>query len=163
MTSATVKYLTFELGGETYGIEIFKVNEIIRTTAVTRVPRTPKFLRGVTNLRGKIVPVVDMRLKFGLEPKEDTARTCTIVVELGSVNDQTLGLVVDEVSEVIDIGKDQIEPPPWFGADQGPGFVRGIGKVGDQVLILLDLDEVLSRNEVSLVGEIVSETSESKA
>ncbi|MCD6119114.1 purine-binding chemotaxis protein CheW [bacterium] len=149
------KYLTFVLGGETYGLEILKVQEIIGLMDVTEVPQTPDFVRGVVNLRGKVIPVVDMHRKFGLTETDDTELTCIIVVQVvresGAI---VMGVIVDEVSEVLDIEGSQIEPPPSFGASVDTSFILGMGKVGDTVMMLLDLDRVLSGEDLDAVREI---------
>ncbi len=143
------KHLTFQLGQEVYGLEILKVQEIIKIAAVVQVPRTPDSVRGVINLRGKVIPVTDLRLKLGLEAQEDTERTCIIVVQVAGSNGQvTTGILVDAVSEVLDIGADQIEPPPSFGANVDTGFMLGMGKVGELVITLLDTDKVFSGDDV---------------
>jgi purine-binding chemotaxis protein CheW len=146
------KYLTFELGGEVYGLEILKVHEIIGIMTVTRVPKMPCFVRGVINLRGQVIPVVDLRLKFELEQKEDTEKTCVIVVQVrcgsGTV---TMGAIVDEVSEVLNIPAEAIEPAPSFGASVDTDFILGMGKVGQKVVMLLDVDRVLSQGEIAEV------------
>jgi purine-binding chemotaxis protein CheW len=152
------KYLTFNLAAEEYGLEILKVQEIIGIMSVTRVPRTPEFVRGVINLRGKIIPVVDLRLKFDLEAKEDTEKTCIIVVQVARADQQvTMGIIVDEVSEVLDITAGQIEPPPEFGNAVEADFILGMGKVEQKVVMLLDVDKVLSGEEVSLVSKVGQE------
>ncbi len=149
------KYLTFRLGGEEYGLEILKVQEIIGIMDVTNVPRTPDFVRGVINLRGQVIPVVELRVKFGLPTEEDTERTCIIVVQVGDETDRvTMGILVDEVSEVLDVTGDQIEPAPSFGASVDTDFILGMGKVGETVVALLDADRVLSDGEIGMVGEI---------
>lgn len=151
------QYLTFRLAEETYGIEILKVQEIIGMMKVTQVPKTPDFVRGVVNLRGKVIPVMDLRLRFGLESQEDTTRTCIIVVHL-SLNDQTytVGLIVDEVSEVLQVVDDQIQPPPSFGASVDTDFIMGMGKVADKVVMLLDVDCVLSKSEFAMLQQPAS-------
>jgi purine-binding chemotaxis protein CheW len=149
------QYLTFALGNEVYGLEILKVQEIIGMTTVTKVPRTPDFLRGVINLRGKVIPVVDLRTKFGMESHEDTNLTCIIVVQVMRDNQQvTMGVIVDEVAEVLDVRGDQIEPPPSFGTSTQTEFISGMGKVGSKVIILLDTDRVLSWGEVDEISEV---------
>ena len=149
------KYLTFSLGGEIYGLEILKVQEIIGMMSVTRVPRTPEFIRGVINLRGKVIPVVDLRIKFGLDYQEDTEKTVIIVVQVTRGDSQvTMGTIVDEVSEVMDIGGSQIEPPPSLGTDVETDFILGMGKVGDKVVMLLDVDQVLTGGEVEIVDQV---------
>jgi len=126
---------------------------------VTSVPTTPAFVRGVINLRGKVIPVIDLRLKFGLEAKEDNDRTCIIVMQLGrSAQDMTMGIIVDEVSDVLDIGQDQIEPAPLFGADIRTDFILGMGKVDQRVVTLLDMDRVLTEQEISVVQTSAEKT-----
>ena len=155
MSATAGKYLTFKLGTEAYGIGILKVQEIIGMMAVTHVPRIPEFIRGVINLRGKVIPVVDLRLKFGLEGHEDTERTCIIVVQVARDEDRvTMGVIVDEVSEVLYIESSQIEPPPAFDSTVHTDFLLGMGKVGDKVVMLLDVDKVLSREEVDVTQEV---------
>jgi purine-binding chemotaxis protein CheW len=152
---AAGKYLTFQLGNEAYGIGIMKVQEIVGVMAVTRVPKLPHFVRGLVNLRGKVIPVFDLRLKFGLEGREDTDRTCIIVVRLsldGGKNagsdEVTLGIIVDEVSEVVNVPENQIEPAPAFGAEVDISFLLGVGKLGNKVVMLLDADRILPREEL---------------
>lgn len=154
----TNKHLTFALGDEEYGLDILKVREIIGIMPITRVPRTPEFVRGVINLRGKVIPVVDLRVKFGMDRVEDTDRTCIVVVQVSGKNGNTtvMGTVVDEVSEVIDITEDQIEVTPDFGADIDTDFVLGIGKIADKVVMVLDIDKVLSAREISVIKRVAS-------
>lgn len=148
------KYLTFQMGKEVYGIEILKVQEIIGMMPVTRVPKTPDFVRGVINLRGKVIPVIELRRKFGMESREDTDRTCIVVVQvIGAVGTVTMGLLVDEVSEVLNVGQEQIEAPPSFGVGVDTDFILGMGKVGQKVLMLLDADKVLSNEELVLASQ----------
>jgi len=148
------KYLTFLLGSETYGIDIMKVQEIIGIMAITRVPRTPGFIRGVINLRGKVIPVVDVRLKFGMKALESAGRSCVIVVRIYQ-NDSlvTTGLIVDAVSEVLDIRTDQIEDSPSFGENVNTDYILCMAKCGEKVVMLLDIDWVLSREEISIVAQ----------
>lgn len=149
------KYLIFRLGTEEYGVEILKVQEIMGVVEITTVPQMPEFVKGVINLRGKIVPVTDLRLKFSMEPKEYTERTCIIVVQIvGAQNNITMGIIVDEVSEVEDIGKGQIEPRPEFGSNILTEFILGIGKVEQRVVMLLDIDKVLSQEEVESISGV---------
>lgn len=157
------KFLTFQLGGEVYGLEILKVQEIMGLIAITRVPKTPPFIRGVINLRGKVIPVVDLRVKFGMERQEDTDRSCIIVVQVHRAGHQiTMGAIVDEVSEVIDISGDQVEPAPEFGSVVDTEFILGIGKVDQKVVLLLDVDRVLTGDEgealASLAGSAPEES-----
>ncbi len=149
------KYLTFLLGKEVYGLEILKVQEIIGLMNVTPVPRTPAFIRGVINLRGKVIPVIDLRRKFNMDSREDTDRTCIIVVQVtGSGSLITMGIIVDEVSEVIDIKADQIEPPPSFGSIVDTDFILAIGKIAQKVVMLLDVDKVLTMNELRAMQSV---------
>lgn len=142
------KYLTFELAGEQYGIGILKIREIIGMMPVTPVPKTPSFVKGVINLRGKVIPVVDLRLKFGMEAAEYTDRTCIIVVEVKAQTGLiTMGIVVDSVSEVLNIKEDQIAETPSFGTNVDTEYILGIAKTGDGVKILLDIDKILSTEE----------------
>jgi len=144
------KYLTFALGGEEYGIGILKVKEIIGLMAITPVPRTPAHMRGVINLRGKVIPVVDLRLKFGMERGESTDRTCIVVVEIASDSGKiSIGSVVDSVSEVLNIRAAEIEDTPSFGSKLDTAYILGMAKSGQGVKILLDIDKVLSRSEIS--------------
>jgi len=122
---------------------------------VTAVPRTPDFVRGVINLRGKVIPVIDLRLKFGLNAHDDTDRTCIIVVQVVmGTSSVIMGIIVDEVSEVLDIKPGQIEPAPSFGGTVDTAFILGMGKVGDKVIILLDVDKVLAGHELAGLAEI---------
>ncbi len=144
------KYLTFKLEDEEYALEILKVQEIIGIMDVTKVPRMPEFVRGVINLRGKVIPVIDLRLSFGMPFLEDTERTCIIVVQVTGGNQQVImGIIVDEVSEVLDIGLEQIEGTPSFGSNINTEFIMGMGKISDRVLMLLDIDKVLTRGEIT--------------
>lgn len=146
------KYLTFSMAGEEYGIGILKVKEIIGMMTVTMVPQTPSYVKGVINLRGKIIPVVSLRRKFGLEEIDYTDRTCIIVVEVrtgaGSV---LMGIMVDEVSEVLNIRNAEIEDTPAFGTSLKTDFILGMAKAGNRVKILLDIDKVISGQEMEMV------------
>ena len=142
------KYLTFRLAQEEYGLEILKVQEIIQLQAITRVPRTPPYVRGVINLRGKVIPVVDLRAKFGIEGAEDTERTCIIVVQIQAGDAMlVIGILIDEVREVLDIRAENIEESPSFGSSVETEFILGMGKVNGQVKILLDIDRVLNASD----------------
>lgn len=134
------KFLTFNLAEEEYGLEIMKVREIIGIMDITSVPQMPPHVKGVINLRGKVIPVVDLRLKFEMEPAEYTEATCIIVVDVGTL----VGIIVDTVQEVLDIDAEQIDPPPPLGASVDTTFIFGMGKVKDEVKILLDVDKVLN-------------------
>ncbi len=145
-TAVGGKFLTFFLGEEEYGLEILKVQEIIGLMSITRVPRTPDFVRGVINLRGKVIPIVDLRKKFRMEPVEDTDQTCIIVVQTHGLQ---FGVVVDRVSEVVDLEDADIEEAPEFGAEIDTDYILGMGKTGSRVRILVDIDRVLSREELA--------------
>ena len=143
------KYLTFSLAGEEYGIGILKVKEIIGMMPVTHVPRTPEFVKGVINLRGKVIPVVDLRLWFALEAAAYTERTCIIVVEVaGSGGSVMMGIVVDAVSEVLNIRGADIENTPAFGVRLNTDFILGMAKAAGGIKILLDIDKVLSSEDI---------------
>jgi purine-binding chemotaxis protein CheW len=138
------KYLTFALGSEEYGLEILKVREIIGYMDITAVPQTPSYVKGVINLRGQVIPVVDLRAKFGMETAKVTEETCIIVVEIHQDGRKfSTGIVVDHVQEVLDIDGENIEEAPQFGSSVNTDFILGIGKVGESVKILLDIDKVL--------------------
>ena len=146
------KYLTFTLADETYGIGILKVKEIIGMMPVTSVPRTPEFVKGVINLRGKVIQVIDLRLKFSMETIDYTERTCIIVVEIDADDSTTLiGTVVDTVSEVINIKEEEIEEAPAFGAKMNTSYILGMAKMDGGVKILLDIDKVLSSKEIQML------------
>ncbi len=139
------KFLTFFLEDEEYGIEILKVQEIIGMMSVTPVPRTPSFVRGVINLRGNVMPIIDLRLKFGMPAIAQTEETCIIVVRAQGVE---MGIIVDKVSEVLDIATEEIDPVPSFGATVDTAYILGIGKAAGNVKLLLHIDKVLSTDEV---------------
>lgn len=155
MTNREGKYLTFSLAKEEYGIGILKIKEIIGMMPITTVPRTPPFVKGVINLRGKVIPVVDLRLKFGMEEIGYTERTCIIVVEIamgtGSIQ---MGIVVDSVSEVLNIKAADMEEAPAFGSKLDTDYIMGMAKMNGAVKILLDIDKVLSTEEVSLMEKV---------
>ncbi len=144
------KYLTFVLAEEEYGLEILKVREIIGVMDITSVPRTPAYVKGVINLRGKVIPVVDLRLKFEMPSAEQTAETCIIVVYVGEME---MGILVDKVSEVLDISGEDIEEAPSFGVNVDTEFILGIGKAGGKVTILLDIARVLTKDDLAVAGE----------
>ncbi len=147
------KYLTFSLGAEEFGLEILKVREIIGYIEVTAVPQTPHHVRGVINLRGQVIPVVDLRAKFGMETAEVTEQSCIIVVEIAQGNRTcSMGIIVDRVQEVLDIVGDSIEDAPQFGASVNTDFILGMGKVGNSVKILLDIDKVLAGDELGSIA-----------
>ncbi|MFO7784152.1 MAG: chemotaxis protein CheW [Thermodesulfobacteriota bacterium] len=146
------KYLTFTLAEEEYGIGILRIKEIIGMMPITPVPQTPEFVKGVINLRGKVIPVVDLRLRFGMEEIDYTERTCIIVVEItGETGTVQTGIVVDSVSEVMNIKGGDIEDSPSFGANLDTGYILGMAKMEGDVKILLDIDKVLSAEEIAEV------------
>lgn len=148
------KYLTFSLAGEEYGIGILKIKEIIGMMPITTVPRTPEFVKGVINLRGKVIPVVDLRLRFGISPIAYDERTCIIVVEVDNAAGMVrIGIVVDSVSEVLNVSSEQIEPPPAFGTTLNTDYVSGMAKVEKSVKILIDIDRVLSAEEIEMMKQ----------
>ncbi len=144
------KYLTFSLSEEQFGLEILKVREIIGYMEITAVPQTPGYIKGVINLRGQVIPVVDLRAKFGMETTETTEETCIIVVEIEQdARRFNTGIVVDCVQEVLDIGDESIEPAPHLGTNVNTDFILGMGKINNSVKILLDIDKVLSGTSLS--------------
>jgi purine-binding chemotaxis protein CheW len=144
------KYLTFSLAGEEYGIGILKVKEIIGLMTITPVPKTPDHIKGVINLRGKVIPVVDLRLKFGMKAVADTERTCIIVTEIATNGHKiSMGIVVDSVSEVLNIKSGEIENTPNFGSKLDTAYILGMAKIGQSVKILLDIDKVMSDDEIN--------------
>jgi purine-binding chemotaxis protein CheW len=145
LTSDGGQYLTFVLGEEHYGVDILRVQEIKGYTAVTRIPNTPDYIRGVLNLRGAIVPIVDLRTKFGMAKVEATMFTVIVVVV---VRDRVMGIVVDAVSDVLDIATKDIQPPPNFGVKVDTSFIYSMAKSGDRLITLLDIDRVLSLGEL---------------
>jgi purine-binding chemotaxis protein CheW len=147
------KYLTFNLGDEGYGLEILKVQEIIGMQEITKIPRTPDYVKGVINLRGKVIPVIDLRLKFGMAEQELTRKTCIIVVQVSrGETSLIMGIIVDEVSEVLEISGDQIEAAPSLGTRVDTHFILGMAKTETAVKILLDIDKVLSAEEMEALN-----------
>lgn len=143
------KYLTFSLAGEEYGIVILKVKEIIGMMPITPVPKTPSYVKGVINLRGKVIPVADLRLKFDMDEMDYTERTCIIVVEIkDGAGHVLMGVVVDSVSEVLNIKNGEIEDTPAFGTQMDTGYILGMAKTGGAVKILLDIDKVFGDEEM---------------
>jgi purine-binding chemotaxis protein CheW len=146
----TDQYLTFTLAEETFAIEIVKVREVIDFVHLTRVPRMPVFLRGVINLRGSVVPVIDLRLILGMPSVEKTVDTCIIIAEVNMAGEPLhLGMLADSVQEVIDIDPAQIDPPPKLGSMLNTDFIRGMGKRGEGFFIILNIDQVLSSDEMA--------------
>ncbi|OQX27830.1 MAG: chemotaxis protein CheW [Desulfobacteraceae bacterium IS3] len=150
------KYLTFALADEEYGIGILKIKEIIGMMPITFVPQTPKFVKGVVNLRGKVIPVIDLRLRFGMKSIDYNDRTCIIVVEIaGETGKVMIGIVVDTVSEVLNIKGEDIEDTPGFGTKLATDYILGMAKTEGSVKILLDIDRVLKSEEISLLKRAV--------
>lgn len=146
------QYLTFRLAEEVYALDITKVREVLEFDKVTKVPKTPDFLRGVINLRGKVVPVVDLRLKFGMSKTEKTVDTCVIITEIDIDNEMTqIGAMADSVWEVIDIEPENIEPAPKIGTQLDTRFIEGMGKHDESFIIILKINNVFSKDEMSLV------------
>jgi purine-binding chemotaxis protein CheW len=148
LTGEGGQYVTFLLGDEEYALEILAVQEIIGFTRITHVPHMPDFIKGVINLRGTVVPVVDLRLKFGLGHADYNSHTCVIVVNMG---ERTMGMIVDVVSEVVNLPEGSVEPAPPFGANIHADFIKGMGKAGDRLLIILDIEKVLSNEELAAI------------
>ncbi len=144
------KFLTFVLSNEEYGIEILKVREIIGLMDITTVPQTPDYMKGVINLRGKVIPLIDLRMKFSMQEEVHTQETCIIVVE---VNGASIGIIVDSVSEVVDINSEEIEDSPRFTQGIDTSFIMGLGKVKEKIIIMLDIDAVLSSDELYMVDK----------
>ncbi len=154
----TTQYLTYKLADEVFAVDVAKVREILDFTPATKVPGTPEFMRGVINVRGNVVPVVDMRLKFGLTKTEKTVDTCIVVMEITVDEDTTvLGALVDSVQEVFEIEASQIEPPPRMGTRWRTEFIKGIGKRNNELIIILDIDRVFSSSELGILQEAAEE------
>lgn len=147
--ASTSQYLTFKLDQELFAVDIAKVREVLEFTTMTKVPRTPDFMRGVINLRGNVVPVVDMRLKLGLTMTEKTVDTCVVISEVAVDGERTvLGALVDSVQEVIDLDASHVSPPPHMGSRIDASVIRGMGKREDQFIMILDLDRVFTADEL---------------
>ncbi|HBG27267.1 MAG: chemotaxis protein CheW [Planctomycetes bacterium GWF2_41_51] len=149
------KYLTFALGNEQYGLEILKVREIVGYIDIINLPKMPDYVKGIINLRGKIIPIVDLRTKFNMETAEVTEKTCIIIVEIcQSERRFSTGIIVDHVQEVLNISGENIEDAPQVGSSVQTDFILGMGKVGESVKILLDIDKVLGSSELLNVGQL---------
>ena len=149
------QYLTFSLGGEVFALGILNVKEIIEFGNITETPMMPAFIRGVINLRGAVVPVIDLSARFGGETSAVSRRTCIVIVELGDGDDrQDLGVIVDAVNEVLEIPRGDIEPPPSFGAKIRADFIQGMGKVDSRFVIILNVDRVLSTEEITMLASM---------
>ena len=152
--ASSQQYVTFSLGEELFGVEVIRAREILSVTPVTKVPQTPEYLLGVINLRGQVVPVVDMRLKLGLPVCEETEDTCVIVVEVLVDGESIIvGALADAVREVLEIHSDQIEPAPRLGTRLKTEFITGMGKIDEQFVILLNIDRVFSSDELAIVQD----------
>lgn len=150
--AGTTQYLSFMLDKEVFALDITKVREVLDYTSVTKIPQTPEFMRGVINLRGGVVPVIDMRLKFGLPETETTVNTCIIIAEVQINNESViLGALADSVQEVFDLLHDDIEPAPKIGTQINTDFLTGMGKKEDEFVLLLDIDRIFSADEIELV------------
>jgi purine-binding chemotaxis protein CheW len=151
----TGQYLTFKLDEEVFALDIIKVREVLDFTVITKVPHTPEFMLGVINLRGSVVPVVDMRLKFGMSKTERTVNTCIIILEIEMEGERVvLGALVDSVQEVIEMESGQIEPPPRIGTRLKTRFIKGMGKRDEHFIIILDIDRVFSTDELAIVQDM---------
>ncbi|WP_027187204.1 chemotaxis protein CheW [Desulfovibrio cuneatus] len=146
-----LQLVTFSIGEEEFGVDILKVQEIIRTMEITKVPRAQNFVEGVINLRGKVIPIIDMRRRFGLDSKAHDQHTRIIVIE---INNMIVGFVVDSVSEVLRIPASTVEPPPPVVAGLESEYISGVGKLHDRLLILLDLDKLLSGEDMESIGQL---------
>ncbi|WP_419779619.1 chemotaxis protein CheW [Maridesulfovibrio sp.] len=146
-----IQLVTFSIGEEEFGVDILKVQEIIRTMEITKVPRAPQFVEGVINLRGKVIPIIDLRSKFGLQTREHDQHTRIIVIE---INDMIVGFVVDSVSEVLRIPASTVEPPPPVVSGLESEYISGVGKLEDRLLILLDLNRLLSNEEQEQLAQV---------
>lgn len=153
-TAEATQYLTFKLQEEVFAVDVAKVREILDLVTITKVPQTPEFMRGVINLRGSVVPVVDMRLKFGMPRTESTVNTCIIVMEI-SLDEETtvVGALADSVQEVLELEAEQIEPAPRIGTSLNTEFIKGMGKIDEHFVMILDIDKVFSEEELALTEE----------
>ena len=153
------QYVTFCLADELFGVEVSRTREILSVISVTSVPQTPDYMLGVINLRGQVVPVIDMRLKLGMSAADETQDTCIIVVEvLVDGEPIVVGALADAVREVLEIKSDAIEPPPRLGTRLNTEFIKGMGKIDEDFLILLDIDKIFNSDELAMVQEIAEET-----
>jgi purine-binding chemotaxis protein CheW len=154
----TGQFLTFVLDEEVYALDIRQVREVLDLSTITKVPRMPEFMKGVINLRGGVVPVVDLRLKFGLKATERTVDTCIIIIEISLDGETTLiGALADSVQEVLDLDQDQIKAPPKIGTRLKTEFIRGMGKKNDRFIIILDIDKVFTSQELTQVSENIED------
>ncbi len=158
----STQYLSFKLGEEIFAVDVAKVREILDVTAITKVPQTPDFMRGVINLRGSVVPVMDMRLKFGMPPTERTVNTCIIVMEVSQDGEtMVLGSLADSVQEVLDLEPEQIEAAPRIGTRLRSDFIKGMGKQNERFIIILDIDRIFNAGELEVIaGSMTGEEQE---
>jgi purine-binding chemotaxis protein CheW len=164
MSTTEGKFITFNLRGEEYGISIYAIKEINGMMNITAVPRTPEYVKGIINLRGKIVPVIDLRTRFGLETKAYDDKTCIVVVDRAGVTENCLtGLIVDTVAEVVDVKQDDVQPTPQYGAGADNKLFLGVAKVKDRVVILLDIDSVLKDEDELQITDLKGEGEECSA
>ncbi|MBF0516478.1 MAG: chemotaxis protein CheW [Nitrospirae bacterium] len=153
-TAEATQYLTFKLEEEVFALDISKVREVLEFSTVTKVPRTPEFMRGVINLRGSVVPVVDLRLKFGMTRTEKTVNTCVIIVEVSFEQESmVLGALADSVQEVIELEPEKIEPAPAIGMQLRTDFIKGMGKRDEEFIIILDIDKIFTAEELAFAQE----------
>ena len=154
-----IQFLTFELNSEPYGVDILHIREIIDYKNITQVPMMPQFIAGVINLRGSVVPIVDLALRFSLSPSERTKKSSIVIIEVEHEGqNMDIGITVDEVNEVLDISANEIEPTPSFGTQIRTDFIRGMGKVKKELLTLLAVEHILSIDELSLINSATKET-----
>lgn len=159
----TTQFLTFTLVDEVFAVDISKVREVLEFHEVTKVPQTPEMMRGVINLRGAVVPVIDLRLKFGMEMTDKTVNTCVIIVEITLDNELTLiGALADSVQEVMDLDSEHIEPPPKLGTQLNSEVIKGMGKRGDEFIIILDIERIFSMDEMMLLQSVVPDGTEAE-
>jgi len=152
-SNETTQYLTFTINNETYALNVINVKEVQEFTTVSKVPRMPDFMRGIINLRGSVVPVVDLKMKFGLGSTEKDIDTSIIVTEVNLEEEMvTMGLLTDSVKEVIEMKEEEIEPTPYIGTKIDTAFIKGMGRKDDEFLIVLDIEKVLTVNEISMVA-----------
>jgi len=159
VSDSTNQFLTFTLGDEVFALDISSVREVLEYTTITKVPRTPEYIRGVINLRGRAVPVVDVRLKFGMPETDRTVNTCIIIVEVKLEGEETvLGALADSVKEVMDIEPKDVEPAPRMGTSIKADFIKGIGKHNDDFIIILDIDKVFTEEELTQMAAAFGES-----
>ena len=163
-TSSQGQYLTFTLGKEIFALDIVKVREVLELTTVSEIPRTPEYMKGVINLRGHAVPVVDMRLKLGMSQIEHTVDTCIIILEVRFGEESiVMGALVDSVREVFEMSENDIEPAPKMGASIEASYIKGMGRQDDQFIIIVDVDSIFSAEELQMASEVAQPEAEAAA